>query len=59
MNGEKENPSSEMPNHKCRRGDGIRKPAWREFPGGLAVKDSALSLPWLGFDPWSGKFCMP
>lgn len=26
---------------------------WRseEFPGGLAVKDPALSLLWLGFDP--------
>ena len=23
-----------------------------EFPGGSAVKDQALSLLWLGFDPW-------
>ena len=23
----------------------------QEFPGGLAVKDSALSLMWLDFDP--------
>ena len=22
------------------------------------VKDSALSLLWLGFDPWPGNFCM-
>ena len=29
-----------------------------EFPGGLAVKDSALSLLWLGFNPWSTNFCM-
>ena len=30
-----------------------------DFPCGLAVKDSALSLLWLGFDPWPGNFCMP
>ena len=30
-----------------------------EFPGGMVVKDSALSLLWLGFDPWTGNFCMP
>ena len=30
----------------------------REFPGGLLVKDPALSLLWLGFDPWPGNFCM-
>ena len=30
----------------------------REFPGGLAVKDLALSLPWLGFDPWPENFRM-
>ena len=30
----------------------------REFPGGLAIKDSALSLPWFGFDPWSRNFYM-
>ena len=29
-----------------------------EFPGGLVVKDSALSLLWLGFDPWPGTFCI-
>ena len=23
------------------------------------VKDSALSLLWLRFDPWPGNFCMP
>ena len=31
----------------------------REFPGGLAVKDLALSLLWRGFDPWPGDFCVP
>ena len=30
-----------------------------EFPGGLAVRDSMLSLLWLRFDPWPGNFCMP
>ena len=30
-----------------------------EFPGGRAVKNSALSLLWLQFDPWPGNFCMP
>ena len=29
-----------------------------EFPGGLAVKDLALSLLWFGFNPWHGNFCM-
>ena len=29
-----------------------------EFPGGPAVKDSALSLLWLRFDPWPGNFRM-
>lgn len=29
-----------------------------EFPGGRAVKNSALSLLWLQFDPWPGNFCM-
>ena len=29
-----------------------------EFPGGLVVKDSALSLLWLGFNLWPGNFCM-
>ena len=32
---------------------------FREFPGGLAVKDSALSLPWLRFNPWPRNFHMP
>ena len=31
--------------------------AW-EFPGGLVIKNSALSLLWLRLDPWSGNFCM-
>ena len=30
-------------------------PFW-EFPGGLAVKDSSLSLLWFRFDPWPGNF---
>ena len=30
-----------------------------EFPGGLVVKDSALSLLWRGFSPWPGNFCRP
>ena len=30
-----------------------------EFPGGLALEDSALSLLWLGLDPWLGNFLMP
>ena len=36
-----------------------------EFPGGLAVKEPVLSLPWLWFllwyrfDPWPGNFQMP
>lgn len=35
------------------------------FPGGLVVKEPALSLPWLGsllghgFNPWLGNFCVP
>ena len=28
----------------------------QEFPDGLVVKDSMLSLLWLGFDPWSEEF---
>ena len=31
----------------------------KEFPGGLAVKDSVLSLLWVGFDPWPRNFCTP
>lgn len=31
---------------------------WREFRGGPAVKDSALSLMWLTFDPWPRNYCM-
>ena len=31
----------------------------RELPGGRAVKDPVLSLPWHRFDPWPGNFCMP
>ena len=31
----------------------------QEFPGGLAVKDLALSLLWVKFKPWPENFCMP
>ena len=31
----------------------------REFPGGLEVKDSVLSLLWLGFNPWPVNIHMP
>ena len=34
------------------------KDAISEFPGGLVVKDSALSLLWFEFDPWSMNFHM-
>ena len=30
-----------------------------EFPGGLTVYNSALSLLWCRFDPWLGNFFMP
>ena len=30
-----------------------------EFPGGLVLKDPALSLLWRRFDPWPRNFCMP
>ena len=30
-----------------------------EFPGGLVVKDSVLSLLGSRPNPWSGNFCMP
>ena len=30
-----------------------------EFPGGLAVKDLALSLLWLWFNSWPGNFHIP
>jgi len=29
-----------------------------EFPGGPGVKDPALSLLWLGFNPWLGNLHM-
>ena len=32
------------------------KTTMKEFPAGLVVKDSALSLLWLGFHPWPGNF---
>jgi len=28
-----------------------------EFPGGIVVKDPALSFLWHGFNPWPGVFC--
>ena len=43
----------------------IQKDTGMEFPGGLMVKDSVLSLLWLrlllwlGLDPWPGNVCMP
>ena len=37
----------------------VRKIEIREFPGGLVVKDLALSLLWLGFHPWPRNFHMP
>ena len=30
----------------------------REFPGGLAVKDLALLLLWLRFNPWPRNICV-
>ena len=36
-----------------------KKRRHREFPCGLAVKESILSLLWFGFDPWPKNFPMP
>ena len=36
----------------------ISKTDFLEFPDGLVVKDPALSLLWLGFNPWPGSFHM-
>ena len=44
-------------NLKVDMGEISNKP--EEFPGGLAVKDPALSLPWLRFHPWPGNFHIP
>ena len=33
--------------------------AEKEFPDGLAVKELALSLLWLRFNPWPGNFFTP
>ena len=30
----------------------------RGLPGGIVVKDSALSLLWFKFNPWPRNFCM-
>ena len=35
-----------------------QKDMHQEFAGSLSVKDSALSLLWLGLDPWPENFCM-
>ena len=37
----------------------ILKDGRRKFPGGLGVKELALSLLWLEFNPWPGNFHMP
>ena len=37
----------------------LKKKYHQEFPGGLVVKDSVLSLLWLRFDPWPRNFLMP
>ena len=37
----------------------LPKYRYREFPGGLEIKVSALLLLWLGFDPWLGYLHMP
>ena len=36
----------------------VKKMIIEEFLGGLVVKESALSLLWLGFDPWPRNFHM-
>ena len=37
----------------------FKKKMLLEFPGGLVVTDSVLSLLWHRFDPWPGNVCMP
>ena len=37
----------------------VPKMGVKEFPGGLLVKDLALSLLWRRFNPWPRNFCMP
>ena len=37
---------------------GIKRHGFKEFPGGLTVKDLALSLQWQEFDPWPRNFQM-
>ena len=53
---------------KSRQEDGIdkqeevmvqREYRYEEVLGGLGVKDSVLSLLWLGLNPWPRNFCMP
>ena len=35
-----------------------KKSQFREFHGGIVLKDPTLSLLWCKFSPWSGNFCM-
>ena len=37
----------------------LQKIMVQEFPGGLVIKDSVLSLLWLSFDSWPRNFHMP
>ena len=37
----------------------LKKKKGSFFPGGIAIKDSVLSLLWLRFNPWSRNFCTP
>ena len=48
-----------MRRSQCNHKGPYKKEAKGEFPGGLVVKDPALSVRWLRFDPWPGNFCMP
>ena len=57
------NPKKSIPRHNvikiAKIKDRLLKATKEMFPGGLVVKDTALSLLWLGFDPWPGNSCMP
>ena len=50
------NKSKQSPSHQSMWQDKVPKSSL-----GVAqqVKDPALSLPWLRYDPWPGNFCMP
>ena len=41
-----------MPRERPQKRQKKKKSEGWEFPGGLVVKDSALSLLWIGFNPW-------